>query len=70
MIPGFVLQHLEQSLQVTLPEGAGESADILLLCSGEFLYQVRSHFKIDINCSTGCHSDPLLPGRDQGDAEV
>ena len=70
MMTGFVLQHLEQSLQVTLPQGAGEPADILLLCSGEFLYQVRSHFKIDINWSSGCHSDSLLPGRYQGDAEV
>ena len=65
-----LLQHLEQSLQVTVPEGPGKPADLLLLCSGEFLLQVRSHFMIDINCSTGCHSDSLLPGRYQGDAEV
>ena len=33
----FVLQNLEQSLQVKVPEGTGEPADLLLLCSGKFL---------------------------------
>ena len=65
-----MLQHLEQSLQVTVPEGPGKPADLLLLCSGEFLLQVGSQYKINIIWSTGCHSDSLLPGRYQGDAEV
>ena len=30
----------------------------------------KSEVKINIIWSTGCHSDSLLPGRYQGDAEV
>ena len=35
MMTGFVLQNLEQGLQVQVPEGTGEPADLLLLCSGK-----------------------------------
>ena len=70
MLTSSVLQHLEQSLQVQVPEGVGEPADILLLCSGKFLLQVRSDYKIDVNWTPGCHPHTVLPGRNQGDAEV